>query len=192
MRSSRRRERTALGFVRESRVTVLPILFIAMALLLFIPGSCLNAESFEKRNRLELKLGSWNHVPGFAPEASAEGATSASEISGLLIGLTYGRQTKEWGELTADSVVLATPAYLAANLVESIAPQATERLHEIRYVSTGTVSLGYRRADVPDLLPGFAAVRSFDNAFGHSCFRAPAFAGNLVHQFKSHLRLIRA
>lgn len=49
--------------------------------------------------------------------------------------------------LTTDAVVLAVPAFVAANLTESIEPRLTELLGKIRYVSTATVSLGFRRAD---------------------------------------------
>lgn len=52
--------------------------------------------------------------------------------------------------IAADAVALATPAYVTADLVESFAPQLAVMLREIRYVSTATVSLGYRRADVID------------------------------------------
>ncbi len=50
--------------------------------------------------------------------------------------------------LTTDAVVLAIPAYVAAGLMESINSDLAEMLKQIRYVSTGTVSLGYRRAEV--------------------------------------------
>jgi len=50
--------------------------------------------------------------------------------------------------LTTDAVVIATPAYVAAQLVEAIDPTLAGLLGKIRYVSTATVSLGYRRADV--------------------------------------------
>jgi oxygen-dependent protoporphyrinogen oxidase len=51
--------------------------------------------------------------------------------------------------LKTDAVVLATPAYVAANLVEPIAPQLAALLAQIRYNSTATISLGYRRANLP-------------------------------------------
>ncbi|HRV91164.1 MAG TPA: protoporphyrinogen oxidase [Anaerolineae bacterium] len=52
--------------------------------------------------------------------------------------------------ITADAVVLAVPAYTAAQLVESFLPPLAQLLAKIRYVSTATISLGYRRADVID------------------------------------------
>ncbi|MFN8453860.1 MAG: protoporphyrinogen oxidase [Anaerolineae bacterium] len=51
-------------------------------------------------------------------------------------------------KIQTDAVVLATPAYTAATLVESIEPNLATLLRQIRYVSTATVSLGYRRADL--------------------------------------------
>src|SRR5574341_211508 len=60
--------------------------------------------------------------------------------------------------LDADAVILTTPAYTAANLLRDLAPQAAEGLKAIRYVSTGTLSLAFRRADVPHPLDGFGLV----------------------------------
>jgi oxygen-dependent protoporphyrinogen oxidase len=50
--------------------------------------------------------------------------------------------------IATDAVVLATPAYVAATLVEPIDRQLAGLLQKIRYVSTATVSLGFRQADV--------------------------------------------
>ncbi len=61
-------------------------------------------------------------------------------------------------QLTADSVILAIPAYAAADLLEDMAPNAATDLRAIRYVSTGTISLGYRAADVDHPLNGFGLV----------------------------------
>ncbi len=46
----------------------------------------------------------------------------------------------------ADAVVLAVPSYAAAQLVQPWAEALAERLQAIRYVSTGTVSLAFRRS----------------------------------------------
>ena len=50
--------------------------------------------------------------------------------------------------LETDAVVLATPAYATADLVADFAPELSLALREIRYVSTATISLAYRKADV--------------------------------------------
>lgn len=47
-----------------------------------------------------------------------------------------------------DAVVLAVPAYVAAKLIGPIEPRLAGALNQIRYVSTATISLGYRRAEV--------------------------------------------
>lgn len=56
------------------------------------------------------------------------------------------------------AVVLAVPAHAAATLLRGYAPVAAGKLDEIRYVSTGTVSFAFRRADIKDLLTGFGLV----------------------------------
>jgi protoporphyrinogen/coproporphyrinogen III oxidase len=70
----------------------------------------------------------------------------------------YQVQLDNETSLDADIVILATPAFATANLVQSLAPHATDYLNQIRYVSTGTVSLAYRASDVPQVLDGFGLV----------------------------------
>jgi oxygen-dependent protoporphyrinogen oxidase len=60
--------------------------------------------------------------------------------------------------LRADAVILATPAFAAAGLLRSLAPDVTVALQAIRYVSTGTISLAYRMADIQRPLLGFGLV----------------------------------
>jgi oxygen-dependent protoporphyrinogen oxidase len=56
----------------------------------------------------------------------------------------------EGGMIKTDAVVMATPAYAAAGLVGDFAPELATMLGDIRYVSTATVSLAYRKADVEE------------------------------------------
>lgn len=60
--------------------------------------------------------------------------------------------------LRADAVVLAVPAYIACALVREAAPEVAAGLDSIRYVSTGTISLAYRQADIRRPLLGFGLV----------------------------------
>ncbi len=60
--------------------------------------------------------------------------------------------------LSADWVVLAIPAYATAALLDELAPEAADGLRTIRYVSTGTISLAYRRGDIHHPLDGFGLV----------------------------------
>jgi oxygen-dependent protoporphyrinogen oxidase len=58
----------------------------------------------------------------------------------------------------ADRVVLAAESHVTARLVRYVDPQLGALLGEITYASSATVSLGYRRADVPHALDGFGFV----------------------------------
>ncbi len=68
------------------------------------------------------------------------------------VGLTDG------GALDADRVVVATEAHRAVRLLRYVDPQIAALLAEIPYASSATVSLGYRRSDVPHPLDGFGFV----------------------------------
>lgn len=57
-----------------------------------------------------------------------------------------------------DAVILAIPAYLAADLLQPLLPQAAGELNTINYVSTATVSLAYRKADLKRELNGFGFI----------------------------------
>ena len=57
-------------------------------------------------------------------------------------------------KLVADAVVLTTPAYVTAELLEALSPEAAELLAEIPYVSTAVVTLAFRRRDIEHPLDG--------------------------------------
>jgi len=75
-------------------------------------------------------------------------------------GQGYRLRLADGRTLGADAVVLATPAYAAADLVEPLHPALAAELRAIRYVSTATVSLGFRRAEFEHPLDGFGFVVS--------------------------------
>ncbi len=60
--------------------------------------------------------------------------------------------------LSADAVVFATPTYATANLLQDVDAALAAQLRSIRYVSTATVSLGFRRSDLEQGLDGFGFV----------------------------------
>ena len=70
----------------------------------------------------------------------------------------YTLYLDDGGQWQADAVVLATPAYVSADLVRDLAPEAAATLESIRYVSTGTISLAFRESDLPRPLHGFGLV----------------------------------
>ena len=84
--------------------------------------------------------------------------TLTEHLDGALhagVGVATVRKTTGGFEVVAgdqvietDAVVLATPAYVTADLVAGFAPELSHALREIRYVSTGTISLAYRKVDV--------------------------------------------
>jgi oxygen-dependent protoporphyrinogen oxidase len=66
--------------------------------------------------------------------------------------------TDEGAVLEADRVILATEAHATARLTRYLDPSLATLLEEIPYSSAATLSLGYRRADVPHPLDGFGFV----------------------------------
>ncbi len=82
-----------------------------------------------------------------------------------VVALAWNAEKKIWGittdgdrQLEADGVILAIPAYAAAGNLSSVDPELAMELAAIPYTSTATVTLGYRRADIPNGLDGFGVV----------------------------------
>jgi oxygen-dependent protoporphyrinogen oxidase len=82
-----------------------------------------------------------------APAAADEGAASGWEVA-----LTTGER------LHAPSVIVATPAYVAADLVRSFDGSLGDELAGIAYASSAIVTFAFPRADVPHPLDGFGFV----------------------------------
>ena len=81
---------------------------------------------------------------------------SAMRLDSPATHLSHDREKKSWRiavgnseSITADAVVIATPAFQAAKILEPIASDAAAELKQIAYASTSTVSLGYGRKDFP-------------------------------------------
>jgi oxygen-dependent protoporphyrinogen oxidase len=62
------------------------------------------------------------------------------------------------GENKADALILATPGHITARLLQPVAPNAAEILKQIKYVSTATVTLAYKRKGFSHALDGFGFV----------------------------------
>jgi oxygen-dependent protoporphyrinogen oxidase len=69
-------------------------------------------------------------------------------------GDRYNVVLSDGTSILADDVVFATPSYVTAGLVEQIDPRLASMLRAIRYVSTATVSLGFKRSDIQHPLQG--------------------------------------
>lgn len=63
--------------------------------------------------------------------------------------------------ITADAICLAVPAYVASQLLRDSAKQLSSRLAQIKYASTATINLAYRRPDINHKLDGFGFVVPF-------------------------------
>ncbi len=60
--------------------------------------------------------------------------------------------------ISTDAVILATPAFAAADLVADLDLEMAYALREIPYVSTATVSVAYPLADIPRPLDGYGYI----------------------------------
>jgi len=82
--------------------------------------------------------------------------TSVSQIS--KIDSRYIVKLEDDSSFDADSVILATPAYVSGTLLASFNPMLASDLQSIPYASTATVSLAYRQSDLPRPLDGYGYV----------------------------------
>jgi oxygen-dependent protoporphyrinogen oxidase len=64
----------------------------------------------------------------------------------------------EGSSILADDIIFATPAYITAALVQQLDPALAGKLRSIRYVSTATVSLAFRRSDLTCAMNGFGFI----------------------------------
>jgi len=64
-------------------------------------------------------------------------------------------------KIEAEAVCLAVPAYVAASLVGDVDARLAEKLRAIKYASTATINLAYRRAAIAHPLNGFGFVVPF-------------------------------
>ena len=79
---------------------------------------------------------------------------SPLQESGYEIGLSDGRK------LLTEAIVLATPAYVTGDLMKGFDRDLARELHAIRYVSTATVSMAFRKEGFSHPLNGFGFVVS--------------------------------
>jgi oxygen-dependent protoporphyrinogen oxidase len=74
------------------------------------------------------------------------------------IGGVYQLDLEAGERLNADRLILAAPAYAAGELMAGLDPELSSELQSVEYVSTATVSLAYRQADLPRPLDGYGYV----------------------------------
>jgi protoporphyrinogen/coproporphyrinogen III oxidase len=83
--------------------------------------------------------------------------TGVSQIEQLENG-HYLVHTNTGSVIEADAIILATPAYISAQLLQGVAPAAAEHLKAISYSGIGTAYFAFYREDVPHPLNGFGLV----------------------------------
>jgi oxygen-dependent protoporphyrinogen oxidase len=84
--------------------------------------------------------------------------TQATTVACHLTPDTWNLTLATRETLTADGIILATPSFVAAELLASFDPALASDLQSIPYASTATVSLAYRQCDVPRELDGYGYV----------------------------------
>ncbi len=77
-------------------------------------------------------------------------------------GMSFNRQwhlrTTDGESVVADGLILATPTYASAQLLEASSRSLAEELRGISYASSATVNLAYRADQIPRPLGGFGFV----------------------------------
>jgi oxygen-dependent protoporphyrinogen oxidase len=72
--------------------------------------------------------------------------------------LHYQVELEDGSNLDADTVILATPAFVSGTLLASFDPELAAALQSIPYASTATISLAYKQSDLPRELDGYGYI----------------------------------
>ena len=73
-------------------------------------------------------------------------------------GTPYEVSSEAGSSISADAVVLATPAFVSAGLTRALSPEAAALLAAIPYASTATVSLAFSDSDLGPMVRGYGFV----------------------------------
>ena len=110
---------------------------------------------------ISFRGGAQELITTLQPELTGELSfnTNVDAITASAVGASsYELALSDGRSINARRVVLATPAFVSAELLRDLAPESSKLLTDIRYVSTGTISLGYRRNEFSHPLNGFGIV----------------------------------
>jgi oxygen-dependent protoporphyrinogen oxidase len=97
-------------------------------------------------------------VDALVPKLTGTLRLNAAVESITRAGERYRMVLASGASLTADVVIVATPAAVAGRLLRAVAPDTADALSAMRSSSIGTVSLAYRRADVAHPMNGHGIV----------------------------------
>jgi oxygen-dependent protoporphyrinogen oxidase len=92
--------------------------------------------------------------------------------------------------LQADAVILATPAFVTADLVADLDPEMASALCAIPYTSTATVSVAYPLKDIPRPLDGYGYI--IPRAEGRDILACTWTSTKFPHRAPEGFGLIRA
>lgn len=106
--------------------------------------------------------GAFMSLPGGTGELAAAVAAALpagtirlhAAVRSLRRDAVFTLETANGDTIQARAVILAVPAYVAAGLLQEVAPAAAALAAGVRYASTATVALGYTRAQVAHPLDG--------------------------------------
>jgi oxygen-dependent protoporphyrinogen oxidase len=103
---------------------------------------------------------------------------------------TYTLALDSGESLLADGVILATPAYVTADLVADLDAEMAKALRAIPYTSTATVSVAYPLTDIPRPLDGYGYI--IPSAEGRDILACTWTSTKFPHRAPEGYGLIRA
>jgi oxygen-dependent protoporphyrinogen oxidase len=115
--------------------------------------------------------------------------TSVISVSRSL-NSAYTLELDSGESLQADAVILATPAYVTADLVAGLDPELAHALRAIPYTSTATVSVAYPLSEIPLPLDGYGYI--IPSAEGRDILACTWTSTKFPHRAPEGYGLIRA
>jgi protoporphyrinogen/coproporphyrinogen III oxidase len=100
----------------------------------------------------ELVVALASRLPSDAVRLKERVASVTREGAGWRVGMADGAAA------VADAVIIAAESYQAGRMLRYTDPALSHLLDDIPYASSATVTLGWRRADIPHPLDGFGFV----------------------------------
>jgi oxygen-dependent protoporphyrinogen oxidase len=95
-------------------------------------------------------------IEGRLPAANVRCGVAAAAVERDAAG--YRVSLEDGTTIVADHVILATPAFVSARLVDRLDPELARELREIPFVSTATVSLAFAASAITRQLQGYGYV----------------------------------
>ena len=118
------------------------------------PGATAAAPGF-----VTLRGGLEELVAALEARLPAEQVKRGIDVTSVRRGATqYHLELRDGSTLSAEAVILATPAFVSARLVRKLDPEFSSVMDSIPFVSTATVSVAYAASAVPEKLNGYGYV----------------------------------